>query len=259
MRLAMARTRLLVLGLAVSVAASACGVVQQGAPAQEPAATPTATDRPSPTRRPEPTPSPGEEAVAAFVRRVTSGELRYRATFRGDARGSATIVTTRGTVDVVGGNYGLVVDFRFGSPASRTHIEHRYVGGNAWLRVGNRWRKFTSFIGEWSMSPFAAVVDDTDVTLEGIVPARGEDPERYRVEIPTGFFHPVLIPAANLTAEAIDRSRLELVIEANGAPVSGLALITARGRVGGQLQEIVVESRLTFEAIGSKRVVVRAP
>jgi hypothetical protein len=60
-------------------------------------------------------------------------------------------------------------------------------------------------------------------------------------------------------AEAIDRSKLELVIEANGTPVSGKATITGRARVSGQLQEVGIVSDLTFSRVGSKSVVVKAP
>jgi hypothetical protein len=255
----MSRLRPLALALAALIALSGCELVQQPAPTWELADRPAATQRPSPTPAPDATPTPEQAAIAAFVRRATSGEMRYRATFRGEARATVSIVTTRGTVDVVGPDYNLVADFRFGGPGSKTRVEHRYVGGKAWLKAGSRWGKFTAFISEWSMSPFAAIIDETDVTYIGVVRARGETPERYRIEVPTGFYHPILIPAGNVYAEAIDRSSLELVIEANGTPVSGNAKITGRARVSGQLQQVIVESALTFSRVGSRSVVVRAP
>jgi hypothetical protein len=255
----MAHLRPLALGFAALIALGGCELVQQPAPTWELADRPAATPKPSPTPAPDATPTPEEVAIAAFVRRATSGEMRYHATFRGDARGAATIVTTRGTIDVVGRNYNLVVDFRFGTPPSTTRVEHRYVGGKAWLRVGGRWNKFSAFVSEWSMGPFAALIDESDVTFHGVIRARGETPERYRIQVPTGFFHPVLIPAFNVYAEAIDRSKLELLIEANGRPVSGTATITGRARVSGQLQEVGIVSDLTFSKVGSRSVTVRAP
>ncbi len=249
----------LLASLAAAVVLSACQVVQAPQPATTAAPTtpaPTQTLSRQPT--PAPTPTPEQIAIRQFVERVTAGKFRYRATFRGTASSTITIIETRGTLNVVGPNYGLVADFSFPGQG-RARVEHRVVGGKAWVRYGGgRWTAFKGFIAELSMSPFAAIVDTTDVELVEVIRSRGQ-PDRYRVAVPTGFFHPGLIPAYNLGIETLDDTELELVIDAKGVPLSGTATIVAHGRVSGQLQEIVVASRLSFSHLGSKRVVVRAP
>jgi hypothetical protein len=245
--------------VAACLAALVVGACRPGEailPTPEPTGAPTPVAS-SPT--PEPTPGPHEAAIAAFVRRVSSGELRYRASFTGDTRGAISIIPTKGSIDVVGPNYRLVTDFTLTRPRSVERVEHRYVGGRAWIRRDGRWTRLTTFLTEWSMSPFAAIVEEADVTLLDIVRAEGDTAERYLVEVPTGFFHPLLLPFANVSTEEIRSGTLKLVIAANGVPVSGTSMLSARGRVGGQLQEILVTADLTFGAVGSKRIVVQAP
>jgi len=257
----MPRRPTLVACLAATVLLGGCQLVQRPTPQPAaPTATPSATPVvPSGEPTPSPTPTADQVAIAAFLRRITSSDLRYQATFQGDARGAISVVTTKGRIDVVGRNYSLFVDFSFTAPRYTERVEHRYVGGKAWLRRNGRWSRFTSFLAERSMSPFAAIVDASDVTFLGVVRAKGTIPERYRIEIPTGFFHPLMIPSTNVYVERIDRSKLELVIEANGVPVAGTSTISARARVGGQLQEVVIQANLAFRALGSTRIVVRAP
>jgi hypothetical protein len=197
--------------------------------------------------------------MAAFVRRVTSGEFRYRAAFRGDTRGAISIIPTKGFVDVVGPNYRLVTDFTLTRPRSVERVEHRYVGGRAWIRRDGRWARLTTFLEEWSMSPFAAILEPSDVTLLDVVRADGATPERYLVEVPSGFFHPLLLPFPNVVTEEIRDGSLELVIADNGVPISGTSSLSARGRVGGQLQELLIVTQLTFGSVGSRRIVVQAP
>jgi hypothetical protein len=252
------RRALLAACLAAAIMAAGCDLVGQQ---PRPAATPTNAAGPVVPRvspKPSPLPKAADKAIAAFIARVQAGNLSYRATFKGQVRSTASILSTKGSLAVSGRNYGLVVDFTFpGQGLGR--VEHRYVGGKAWLREGKqRWARFTGFLAEMSMSPLAAVVDESDVTLLQTIPARGGAPERYRIKVPTGFFHPALIPATNLSSQEIDRSELELVIGPQGGPASGHAEIRGRGRLTGQLQEIVIETNLTFTKVGTK-VVVRAP
>jgi hypothetical protein len=67
-----------------------------------------------------------------------------------------------------------------------------------------------------------------------------------------------MIPAGNLTERAITDSKLVLLIDADGKPLSGTATITGRGRVSGQLQEIVIDLKVTFLKVGQK-VTIAAP
>ncbi|HEY7735827.1 MAG TPA: hypothetical protein VH813_03460 [Candidatus Limnocylindrales bacterium] len=243
--------------VAAALVAAGCSLATQ--PTAKPVSTPTASPTPSRTASPTiaPSPKPETAAIAAFLDEVASGKLTYQAAFRGRVRAAGDRLTTKGSLSVAGPAYALVVDFTFPRRGTQ-HIEHRFVGGRGWLRSHGRWTRYSNFVAERSMSPFAAILDASDVTFLGVERGAGGTADRYRIQVPTGFFHPLLIPATNLTAEKIDRSRLELVIRADGVPVAGSSTVTGRGRVSGQLQEVVVEADLTFRNVGS-RIVVRAP
>jgi hypothetical protein len=70
--------------------------------------------------------------------------------------------------------------------------------------------------------------------------------------------NPIMIPASNLTEVAVTESKLTLLIDAAGRPLSGTATITGRGRVSGQLQEIIIDLNVTFTKVGQK-VTIAAP
>jgi len=87
-----------------------------------------------------------------------------------------------------------------------------------------------------------------DVTYLG--PIKKGTKTFYGVRIASVIVNPVMIPAANLTDQVVTDSRLDVLIDANGRPVSATGTITGRGRVSGQLQEIAIDLTVTFIKIG---------
>lgn len=67
-----------------------------------------------------------------------------------------------------------------------------------------------------------------------------------------------MIPANNLSDVVLTSPRLDLLIDGQGRPVRGTAEIDGRGRVSGQLQEIVIDLKITFTKVGEP-VSISAP
>jgi hypothetical protein len=244
--------------VALALVVVGCGSTQQSqstpvAAASPSVPTPTVAVSHAPT--PNPTKAPGSAAIAAFVKLVGNGKLDYQATFTGRSRHSATRLPVKGAIAVSGNDYQVTAVFTFDN--GKAGVDHRYVGGKAWMRFeGDAWRQMTSFKAASSMSPFASVT--------GVESVRFIDAEKlggkpvYRISIVSDPLHPSLIPATNLTNETVTSGVLELLIDESGRPISGAATINGSGRVSGQLQEIIIELKLTFTKIG-QNVVVRAP
>ena len=70
--------------------------------------------------------------------------------------------------------------------------------------------------------------------------------------------NPLMIPAGNLTDTALTTPKLTLLIDAAGRPVRGTAEIDGKGRISGQLQEIVLDLTVTFTKVG-QAVSIKAP
>ena len=70
--------------------------------------------------------------------------------------------------------------------------------------------------------------------------------------------NPVLIPAGNLSDTVLTTPTLTLLIDAAGQPIKGTAQIDGRGRVSGQLQEIVIDLTVAFTKVG-QAVSIKAP
>jgi len=68
----------------------------------------------------------------------------------------------------------------------------------------------------------------------------------------------VMIPASNLTEVEVTSPKLVVLVDTRGRPVRGTAEITGRGRVSGQLQEIVIDLEVTFTKVGQP-VSIAAP
>jgi hypothetical protein len=199
--------------------------------------------------------APETAAIAAFVKLVTKTGFSYQVTFKGLSRHTTTKLPVKGAIAVSGRDYRVTADFTFEN--GTTGVEHRYVGGKAWVRfTGDTWRRLTGFMPAASMSPFASVAGVEAVRFSGTKKADGRT--LYVVQIASLPVSPILIPATNLSAETVTRSVLDLAIDDAGRPVSGTVSTTGTGRVSGQLQEIVIELDLTFTKIGQK-VTISAP
>ena len=249
----------IVVGLVISAFLSGCGSAT-GTPLGSggPAATPTASTAPSPSRVPTPSPTldPGAAAVTRFVALVTGKNFSYQATFSGQSRATVTILPiSRGLLQVSGTDVLVRTTW---TARSRTYVvEHRYVGGRAWLRFDLTlpWHELR-FQPSDSMAAFAAVRTTADVTYLGPVTSGGRT--LYKVSMRSAIVNPVMIPSGNLTEQVVTSPKLVLLVDANGQPVSGMATIDGRGRVSGQLQEIVIDLDLTFSGLG-KPLTIAAP
>ncbi|HEX5823380.1 MAG TPA: hypothetical protein VFY18_02880 [Candidatus Limnocylindrales bacterium] len=217
------------------------------------------TANPTVARSPTPAPSrdPGRVALTKFFALVADDGFAYQATFTGKSRHTVDILPiSNGLLQVSGPDVRVRATFTFKSGAKAT-VEHRSVSGKAWIRYGSEaWERLTAFPASSSMAAFASVKSPPDVTYLG--PAEAGGKTAYRVSMASAIVHPIMIPASNLTEVAVTSSKLELLIDAAGRPISGTATITGRGRVSGQLQEIVIDLKVAFTKVGQK-VAITAP
>jgi hypothetical protein len=229
--------------------------------------TPAATDQatagtsasPAFVRSPAPlaSPDPGQAALTKFFTLVTGAGFAYQATFTGSSHHTVDILPiSKGLLQVSGSNVLVRATFTFKDGAQVT-VEHRSVGGRGWIRYATEaWKGLTKFGPADSMAAFAAVHAPPDVVYLGPVTAGGKT--AWSVSMASVIVNPIMIPASNLTEIAVTSSKLILLIDAAGRPLSGTATITGRGRVSGQLQEIVIDLKLAFIKVGQK-VTIAAP
>lgn len=207
--------------------------------------------------KPSPSRDPGTAAVTKFFALATDDSFAYQASFTGTSRHTVDILPiSSGLLQVSGADVRVRATFKFKS-GTRTTVEHRSVGGKDWIRYGSeKWFALRGFGAANSMGAFAAVRTPPDVTYLG--PRKTNGKTAYEVSLASAIVHPIMIPAGNLTETVVTGSKLVLLIDADGRPLSGTATITGRGRVSGQLQEIVIELKLTFVKVGQK-VTIAAP
>ena len=193
----------------------------------------------------------------AFVALVTKAGFSYQATFTGQSRHTTTILPlSKGLLQVSGDDVLVQVTFRF--PEGNSYaVEHRYVAGKSWIRydVTEKWQRLT-YKPLDSMAAFAAVHSKTDLTYLGPLKSGGKT--YYQVSIRSAIVNPVMIPARNLTEAVVTNPKLTVLLDAAGRPVKGTAQIDGRGRISGQLQEIVIDLAITFTNVG-QAVVIHAP
>jgi hypothetical protein len=206
--------------------------------------------------RPSPSPNPSTAAIAAFVALVTKDGFSYQATFTGRSRHTTDILPiSKGVLQVHGKDVLVRATFKF--PTGSSTVEHRWVGGKGWIRYDPSlaWERL-ALKPEGTMAAFAAVRRVTDLTYLG--PVTSGDKTLYRVSFRSAIVNPIMIPARNLTETVLTSPELTLLIDAAGRPVRGTAEIDGRGRVSGQLQEIVIDLDVTFTRVG-QAVTIKAP
>ncbi len=242
-----------VLAIVVGCGGSNAPPVETPSPTASPTATATAALRPSASLAPD----PATAALQAFVAFATDPKTTYQGTFTGHQRATVTIVDiTKGVLAVSGPDVLVRATFTF--PQGDAYVvEHRYVGRSAWLRVATKaWERLTPFDATQSMGAFAGVHSAADVTPLGPVTIKGKTD--YKLRIPSAIVNPVMVPATNLTDRTVTESRMDLIVDAAGHPISGESDITGRGRVSGQLQEIAIDLTVTFTKVGTP-VSIAAP
>jgi len=221
--------------------------------AQEPTVLATLTVDPTPT----PTLSPGKAAMEAFVLRVLAGDLTYHAAFTGTVSGAANSIEVKGALDAAGADYQTATTYRFVGEPSRA-VSVRYVDGKAWMKVDKaRWARIEGFTPTDTNSLFAFITTARDVTFVKSETVAGKI-FHHVAFVRSQPMTPDQIPADNLTSESVTRSKVDLVLDADGKPVSGSWRVEGRGRVSGQLQEILIQLELTFSKVGAK-IVIKAP
>jgi hypothetical protein len=241
------------LGLLAACNGTNNGPTTSNAPTASPEHTTRASARPSAVASAD----PGTAAVRSFVAFATSPKATYQGTFSGESRQTITVIKiTKGTF--AGSGKDALVRGTFAFPDGNSGVvEHRYVKNVAWCRVGTRsWQKLAGFTPDNSMGAFAFVHGAADVTYLGPKTVSGNP--LFQVAIPSAIVSPVMLPESNLTEPALTSSKLTLLIDPNGRPVSGVAQIIGRGRVSKQLQEIAIDLTVTFTKVG-QAVSISAP
>jgi hypothetical protein len=246
----------LVVVAALAAGCSAAGETPSTLATPEVDLTPTTvplTSKPTPTPKPL---TPGELAARAFVDRVTTGKFSYHVAAKGEMVGAVNGLTIVATVDVSGDNYAEVATYTFAnSPMSTVSV--RFIGTTRWIRVDrSAWQKTTSSMP--SNSPFSGILGYEDVKFVRSERLGGKN--RHHLEmIGIGqIIAPDLVPAANLTSEHVDKTKLELIVDDKGTPLTGVWELDGTARVSGQLQGIRIDLDLGFSKVGSK-IVIKAP
>ncbi len=249
------------LAVAVILAIGLAGCGSESTPTAQTSASPS-TARPtaaaSRSIAPTPSPDPGREAMTKFFALVTDKAFAYQATFTGESRYSVSLLSiSKGLLQVSGRDVRVQATFFDPSTGARALVEHRYVGGRAWIRFAPlAWRRLASFDAGDSMAAFAAVHAPPDVAYGGPVNVAGKT--LYKVTMKSVIVNPIMNPFSNLTDTAVTSSKLAVLIDSAGRPISGTALITGRGRISGQLQENLIDLELAFTKVGAK-VTISAP
>ena len=187
---------------------------------------------------------------------VTKNGFSYQATFTGQSRHTTDILPiSKGLLQVSGDDVLVRATWKFSTGSSA--VEHRYVDGKAWVRYDtiDTWHRLT-FRPADSMAAFASIHSKSDVTYLGVITSGGKT--YYKVSFRSSIVNPVLIPARNLSDTVLTTPTLTLLIDAAGRPIKGTAQIDGRGRVSGQLQEIVIDLTVAFIKVG-EAVSIKAP
>jgi hypothetical protein len=203
-----------------------------------------------------PSANPGAHAVDAFIALVTKDGFSYQATFTGQDRHTTDIFpVSRGLLQVSGSNVRLQATLTI--RGKRYAFEHRWVTGKGWIKydTDDRWRPLTWSAAD-SMAAFASIHGKADVSYLGPIKSGGKT--FYQVSFRSAIVNPAILPFSNISDTALKSPTMTLLIDATGRPVKGTAEIDGRGRISGQLQEIVIDLTLKFIKVG-EAVSIKAP
>jgi hypothetical protein len=195
-------------------------------------------------------------AVDAFVALVTKDGFSYQATFSGQDRHTTDIFpVSRGLLQVSGSDVRLQATLTF--HGKRYAFEHRWVKGKAWIKydTDDKWRHLTWSAAD-TMAAFASIHGKADVSYNGPVKSGGKT--YYQVTFRSAIVNPAILPFSNISDTSLKTPKLTLLIDAAGQPVKGTAEIDGRGRISGQLQEIVIDLTVAFTKVG-QAVSIKAP
>lgn len=194
-------------------------------------------------------------SVLANVRAFAADTTRpFRVTFSGVSRHTSDILTVKGTLDVDGEDAALkaTVDFPRGR-LNRT--AYRRVGDADWFHFNSEpWKTVTTVTPAEMVDPFAGLRPGGAIQYLGEVDG---EPGHYLVETTGMYMHPLLIPAANLTKETVRTTKLRLVVNADGRPISATWNLDGTGRVSGQLQAVSIDLELRYSRWGKSITISR--
>ncbi len=210
----------------------------------------------------DPTPiilSPGNAARLAFAETVLADELTYHATINGSLHGAGNIVDLDGTMDAAGQDYQIAVAYDFPDDGQgRTGYANRLVDGVAYVRPrGGAWTEDGEFTGDETNNPFAFIDNEREIKFLKTEVIGGRTFHRLRFETSL-LITPRQVPSDNLTQERIVRSWFELTVDDDGVPLDGHWRLEGRGRVSGQLQEVIIQADLVFSKVG-EAITISAP
>jgi hypothetical protein len=195
-------------------------------------------------------------AVDAFVALVTKDGFDYQATFTGQDRHTTDIFpVSRGLLQVSGDDVRLLATLTI--HGKRYAFEHRWVKGKAWIRydTDDKWHRVTWSAAD-TMGAFASIHGRPDVSYNG--PVKSDGKTYYQVSFRSAIVNPAILPFSNISDTALKSPTMTVLIDAAGKPVKGTAEIDGRGRISGQLQEIVIDLTVTFTKVG-QAVAIKAP
>jgi hypothetical protein len=203
-----------------------------------------------------PSADPATGAVDGFVALVTKDGFSYQATFSGQDRHTTDIFpVSRGLLQVSGADVRMQATLTI--HGKRYAFEHRWVKSKAWIKydTDDKWRHLTWSAAD-TMAAFASIHRKSDVTYLGPVKSGGKT--YYQVSFRSVIVNPAILPFSNISDTALKSPTMTLLIDAAGRPVKGTAEIDGRGRISGQLQEIVIDLTVTFTKVG-QAVAIKAP
>jgi hypothetical protein len=131
-------------------------------------------------------------------------------------------------------------------------IQTRWVKRVAYERLDNGgWRLRPAFDPTQVVDPFGPLTERGAAKYDSTKKIDGKTV--YVLVVDGGrLLDLTTIPAYNLTDEGVTSATWTLVVDADGHPISGSWMLRGKGRVSGQLQELLVELDVTFSKVGAK-------
>lgn len=244
-RLVQHRTATLAVAL-VALVALGCGGL---------GARPTVDTQPVNPIRPRMTATPGPQHVAmdAFAELVTAEDFSYRVSFKGGVGLSTANFPIEGRMDVAGPDFASAFTYDLSGEIAGLdkplRLSVRLVDGQGYARFqSGAWTEVDLVEARQMTTAFAGVTSVRDIRYIGA--EERDSGTFYRISVPKAvLIHPFTIPG-NPTSEKVRRTTLEVLIDSAGQPVIGTWTSENQARVGGQLQGVDYELRLTFSKLG---------
>ena len=246
--------------VAAAVELGGCGGSLQSALAP----TAPAVESPATTEEavPATTPVPSSVAVVQrFVDFAVRGHPTYHVDVTGRLLATISAATLKGSVDVSGLDVATATSYAFDHTQNLANTTVRTIWAKraAYLKVGSgAWQRIAAGFGaETVVDPFGGADAPGAVTYVSSAMSNGRTLSTLTVNAGR-LFDLTTIPAPNLSEETVRLATWTLLVDDQGRPVSGTYRLDGVGRVGSQLQELVVELSARFSKVGGA-ISIRAP